>query len=32
MPKRSKFPGLRSHSWKTKSGEVKTAYYFDRRA
>lgn len=32
MPKRSKFPGLRSHSWKTKQGEVKTAYYFDRRA
>ena len=32
MPKRSKFPGFRSHSWKTKSGEVRTAYYLDRRA
>jgi len=32
MPKRSKFPGLRSHSWKTAGGEIRTAYYFDRRA
>ena len=32
MPKRSKFPGLRSHSWKTSGGQVRTAYYFDRRA
>lgn len=32
MPKRSKYPGLRRHSWTTKQGERKTAYYFDRRA
>ena len=32
MPKRSKYPGLRSHSWKTAGGEVRTAYYYDRRA
>lgn len=32
MPKRSKYPGLRSHSWRTAGGEVRTAYYFDRRA
>lgn len=32
MPKRTKYPGLRRHSWTTKSGERKTAYYFDRRA
>lgn len=29
MPKRSKYPGLRSHSWKTSGGEVRTAYYFE---
>lgn len=32
MPKKSKYPGLRSHSWKTAGGQVRTAYYFDRRA
>ena len=32
MPKRSKFPGLRSHSWRTAGGEICTAYYLDRRA
>lgn len=32
MPKRSKYPGLRSHSWKTAGGRVRTAYYLDRRA
>lgn len=32
MPKQSKYPGLRSHSWRTRGGEVRTAYYFDRRA
>lgn len=31
MPKKSKYPGLRSHSWRTKGGEVRTAYYYDRR-
>ena len=31
MPKRSKYPGLRSHSWHTAGGEVKTAYYLDNR-
>lgn len=32
MPKKSKYPGLRSHSWRTAGSEVRTAYYFDRRA
>lgn len=32
MPKRSKYPGLRVHSWRTAGGEVRSAYYFDRRA
>lgn len=31
MPKRSKYPGLRAHSWKTARGEVRTAYYLDNR-
>lgn len=31
MPKKTKYPGLRSHSWRTKGGEVRTAYYYDRR-
>jgi len=31
MPKKSKFPRLRSHSWRTAGGEVRTAYYFDMR-
>ena len=30
MPKRSKFPGLRAHSWKTAGGERRTAYYLER--
>lgn len=29
MPKRIKYPGLRSHSWKTAGGEKRTAYYFE---
>jgi hypothetical protein len=28
MPKRTKYPGLRRHSWTTAQGERKTAYYF----
>lgn len=32
MPKRTKYPGLRAHSWKTAKGERRTAYYFDQRA
>lgn len=32
MPKRSKYPRLRSHSWRTAGGAVRVAYYFDRRA
>lgn len=31
MPKRSKHPGLRRHSWVTAQGERKTAYYLDNR-
>lgn len=31
MPKRTKYPKLRSHSWRTAGGEVRTAYYYDRR-
>lgn len=31
MPKRSKYPGLRAHSWKTREGQVRTAYYLDNR-
>lgn len=31
MPKRSKYPGLRSHCWTTAAGEKRAAYYFDRR-
>lgn len=32
MPKQSKHPRFRSHTWKTAGGEVRTAYYYDRRA
>jgi hypothetical protein len=31
MPKRTKYPRLRRHSWTTAQGERKTAYYFDMR-
>lgn len=31
MPKRSKHPGLRAHTWRAASGERKTAYYLDNR-
>jgi hypothetical protein len=31
MPKRSKYPKLRSHSWRTAGGEIRTAYYYDKR-
>lgn len=31
MPKKSKHPGFRAHSWRTARGEVKTAYYIDNR-
>ena len=31
MPKRTKYPKLRSHSWRTAGGEVRTAYYYDQR-
>lgn len=31
MPKKSKHPGLRSHSWRTSGGEIRTAYYLDNR-
>ena len=30
MPKHTKFPGFRRHSWTTAQSEVKTAYYFER--
>jgi hypothetical protein len=32
MPKKSKHPGLRAHSWRTAGGEIRTAYYLDNRA
>lgn len=32
MPKRSKFPKLRSHKWTTAGGEVRAAYYYDMRS
>ena len=32
MPKKTRHPGLRRHSWTTASGERRTAYYFDQRA
>ena len=31
MPKKTQHPRLRSHSWRTAGGEVKTAYYYDMR-
>ncbi|MEY4416893.1 MAG: hypothetical protein RIQ53_4186 [Pseudomonadota bacterium] len=31
MPKRTKHPRLRSHTWRTAGGEVRTAYYYDMR-
>lgn len=31
MPKKSKYPGLRAHSWRTRDGEVRVAYYLDNR-
>lgn len=31
MPKKSRYPRLRSHSWRTAGGEVRTAYYLDNR-
>lgn len=31
MPKKTKYPGLRSHAWKTAGGEVRVAYYYDMR-
>lgn len=32
MPRRTRHPGLRAHSWRTAGGEVRTAYYLDNRA
>ena len=32
MPKTTKHPGLRAHSWRTARGEVRTAYYLDNRS
>lgn len=31
MPKATKHPRLRAHSWRTAGGEVRTAYYYDMR-
>mgnify|MGYP001080723800 CR=1 FL=1 len=31
MPKKTRHPRLRSHSWKTAGGEVRCAYYYDMR-
>jgi len=31
MPRKTKHPGLRAHSWRTSAGEVRTAYYLDNR-
>lgn len=31
MPRHTRYPRLRSHSWKTARGEVRTAYYYDMR-
>ena len=31
MPRKTKHPGLRAHSWRTSGGEVRTAYYLDNR-